>query len=88
MAVKKLVDSKYISVKGSQRNPDDERVSGFVGGVVIKDGTAGIKHYRFQLDEEISIPEDFVTQLKNRSMVGKAKDGTRAYVPIYLVEKV
>ncbi len=89
MAEKKLVDSKFVKVVVENRNPEAETVSGFVGGNnVIINGESTIKHYRFQLGEEIEIPESFVGQLKNRSMVGKAKDGTRISIPQYIVTEV
>ena len=87
MADKKLVDTKYVEVTVGLRNPESETGSNFVGGVVIENGKPTIKHYKFQLDEKISIPEPFVAQLKNRSYVGKAKDGSRALVSVYIVEK-
>ncbi len=89
MAEKKLVDSKWIKVVVENRNPEAEAVSGFIGGNgVIINGVSTIKHFRFKLGEEIEIPESFVEQLKNRSMVGKDKQGTRISIPMYLVEKV
>ncbi len=88
MAEKKLVNTKFVTVVVTNRNPETETVSGFVGGNnVVIDGKPTIKHYRFQLGEEISIPENFVAQLKNRSQVAKDKKGNRINVPLYLVEK-
>ena len=89
MAEKKLVDSKWIKVIVEHRNPETETISSFVGGNgVIINGVSTIKHFRFKIGEEIEIPESFVEQLKNRSMVGKDKQGNRISIPMYLVEKV
>ncbi len=89
MSEVKLKDTKFIKVKVTDRNPDTESQSIFVGGNnVIVNGKPTIKHYRIQPDKVVELPEGFVDQLKARSQVGKAKDGTRISIPMYLVEKV
>lgn len=82
----KTADTKYKKVTISLRNPEAEGSSGFVGGVVWENGAPTIKHFRFQLDKEVSLPVDFITQLKERGQVGLNKKGERVVVPTYLVE--
>ncbi len=85
----KRKDSTFKTVIISNRNPEVETASGFVGSnMVVIDGKPNIKHYRFQLDKEISLPEICIDQLKNRSTVGKGKDGTIVSLPLYIVEYV
>ncbi len=89
MAEKKLVDSKWVKVIVEHRNPETEAISSFVGGNgIIINGKSTIKHFRFKIGEEIEIPESFVDQLKNRSMVGKDKDNNRISIPQYIVREV
>ena len=89
MAATKLKDSVFKKVVISNRNPNEEAMSGFVGSnMVIIDGKPSIKHYRFKLDEEVELPEICIDQLKERSHVGKAKDGTQALIPIYIVKEL
>lgn len=83
----KFEDSKWIKVKVTSRNPEAEAQSGFVGSnMVVINGKPNIRHYRFQLDKEVELPEICVDQLKRRSMIGKDKKGNRVNVPLYLVE--
>ncbi len=89
MSTKKIVDTKFIKVKVSDRNPDTQSQSIFVGGNnVIINGEPTIKHYRIQPDKTVELPASFVDQLKARAQVGKDKAGNRVMVPLYLVEAV
>ncbi len=84
-----LKDTKFIKVRVSNRNPDSEEKSCFVGGNnVIIDGKSQIKHYTIQLEKTVELPEPFVQQLKDRSMVMKSKDGSTKKIPLFVVEKV
>ena len=86
--VKKVEDTKFVAVVISNRNPESEERSCFVGGNnIIINGKPTIKHYTVQLNEEVSLPEPFIKQLKERSMVGKGKDGKIARVPLFVVEQ-
>ena len=81
-------DTKFVKVVVSNRNPESEERSCFVGGNnIVIDGIKEIKHYTIELDKEVELPEPFVEQLKNRSMVGKGKDGKTAHVKLFIVEK-
>ncbi len=85
----KVADTKFIKVKVSNRNPDSEEKSCFVGGNnVIIDGKSQIKHYTIQLDKTVELPESFVQQLKDRSMVIKSKDGSTKKIPLFVVEVI
>ena len=89
MAASKVKDTKFVKVIVSNRNPEAENQSTFVGGNnIVVDGVKTIKHYRLQLDKEVELPEPFVEQLKKRSVVGKDKKGNRVNVPMYIVEEV
>lgn len=87
MAEAKLKDSKFIKVTVSNRNPEADAQSTFVGSnMVVINGKPNIKHYRLKLGEEVELPEICVDQLRSRSMIGKDKKGNRVNVPLYLVE--
>ncbi len=89
MAAVKVKDTPFVKVIVSNRNPESEERSTFVGGnMIIINGVSTIKHYQVQLDKEVELPEPFVKQLKDRAMVGKGKDGKIARVPLFVVEKV
>ncbi len=89
MAAKKLEDTKYIKVRVSNRNPDSEEMSTFIGGNnVIINGTSNVKHYTIELDKEVELPEHFVTQLEDRSMVVQDKRKRNKRVKLFVVERV
>ncbi len=92
MAVKKVVDTKFQTIIVESANPEatDNMPVNFVGGNnIIIDGVKEIKHYKFQLGKEISIPEPFVKQLEDRHyVVGDAKTGEARKIPIYRVRYV
>lgn len=89
MAEKKLADTKFIKVKVSNRNPEAEMQSTFVGGNnVVINGKEHIKHYRLQMEQEVMIPESFAAQLDRRSAVAKDKTGNPVKVPMYIVERI
>ncbi len=84
---KKLPDTPFIKVVVSNRNPESEERSAFVGGNnVIINGKSEIKHYTIELEKEVSLPDHFVDQLRKRSFVGKAKDGTTSHIPMFVVD--
>ena len=79
----KFKNSVFKKVIVSNRNPEDEAKSTFVGSnMVVIDGKPNIKHYRLQLDKEVELPEICIDQLKKRSYVGK--DGKK--VPMFILE--
>ena len=92
MAEKKIPNTKFQTVIVESANPEakDNMPVNFVGGNnIIIDGIKEIKHYKFQLGKEISIPEPFVKQLEDRHyVVGDAKTGEARKIPIYRVRKV
>jgi len=85
----KLVDSKWIDVKVTYRDPNNETPIVKVGGNhVIINGKMTIKHYTMKVDEIVNLPEPFVKDLQSRSHVIKGKKGIPQKVPILSVEIV
>jgi hypothetical protein len=85
----KLVDSKWIDVKVTFRNPDEMTEVINVGGndVVIK-GKKTLKQFKLQAGKKVNLPECFVDQLKRRFRVAKDKDDNIVEIPIFFVETV
>ena len=83
-----LKDTKFVTVTVENRSPESEEKSTFVGGnMVIIDGTPNIKHYTIELGKEVSLPEHFVQQLKDRShVVQDAKTKKNKLVPLFIVK--
>ncbi len=87
--VAKVTNTKFIKVKVSNRNTEDERGSTWIGGNnVIIDGKPTIKHYRIELDKVVELPESFVDQLKARSTVVQGKNKTTKKIPLFVVEVI
>jgi len=90
MAAKKLEDTPFRAVIISAQNPEANLPLGFVGGNgIVINGKKEIKHYKFQLDKEVSLPVPFIEQLKARHYVFEAKKGkpTRK-IPVYDIKEV
>ncbi len=85
----KLKDSKWIKVIVSDRNPEAESQSIFVGGNnVVTDGKSEIRHFKVQPDKEVELPVSFVEQLETRARMAQDKEGNKISVPLYLVQRV
>ncbi len=85
-----LEDTEFKSVIITAKNPEADLPVNFVGSNnIVIDGKREIKHYKFQLEREISLPVPHIEQLRNRHYVfGMNDDGSIKRVLIYNIEEV
>jgi len=84
-------DTEYKKVIIEHANPSVETPAGYVGGNnIIENGKHVIKHYRFQVGEEVELPVTFIKELKSRKHVLSIEtENTKAKsVAVYNIKEV